>query len=91
MKGVITTIIGFFTFGGVPATLMTISGGTLNAFGGALYVYVRYSEKKRAAADLSPVQSDKKENVLEVKPLNGTLKRHDDRMKHAIVEISPGG
>ena len=46
IKGVITTIFGFFTFGGVQPTSLTVGGVILNAFGGALYSYVKYREKQ---------------------------------------------
>ncbi|XP_048579399.1 UDP-galactose/UDP-glucose transporter 7 isoform X1 [Nematostella vectensis] len=45
VKGVLTTFIGFFTFGGVPATFLTVSGVVLNTLGGVLYSYGKYMEK----------------------------------------------
>jgi len=45
VKGVLTTIIGFFTFGGVPVTALTLIGVFLNTLGGASYSYAKYSEK----------------------------------------------
>ena len=44
VKGVLTTIIGFYTFGGVPVTALTVIGVFLNTLGGALYSYAKYSE-----------------------------------------------
>lgn len=44
VKGVLTTIIGFYTFGGVPVTALTLIGVVLNTLGGALYSYAKYSE-----------------------------------------------
>ena len=46
VKSVLTTLIGFFTFGGVPVTFFTIMGVSLNTFGGALYSYAKYLEKR---------------------------------------------
>lgn len=46
VKSVLTTIIGFFTFGGVPVTTLTILGVCLNSIGGILYSYAKYLEKK---------------------------------------------
>ena len=47
IKGILTTAIGFFTFGGLPATVLTVGGMVLNAVGGALYTYAKYIEKRR--------------------------------------------
>ena len=44
VKGVLTTFIGFFTFGGVPASVLTITGIVLNTFGSLLYTYGKYIE-----------------------------------------------
>lgn len=46
VKSVLTTIIGFFTFGGVPVTFLTVAGVALNTFGGMLYTYAKYIEKR---------------------------------------------
>ena len=48
VKSVLTTVIGFFTFGGVPITFLTLPGIFLNTFGGILYSYAKYMEKKAA-------------------------------------------
>jgi len=48
VKSVLTTFIGFFTFGGVPVTFLTVFGIFLNTFGGILYSYAKYVEKKAA-------------------------------------------
>ena len=48
VKSVLTTFIGFFTFGGVPVTSLTITGVLLNTVGGILYSYAKYIEKKAA-------------------------------------------
>lgn len=45
VKGVLTTIIGFFTFGGVQATPLVLMGVLLNTLGGAAYSYAKYTEK----------------------------------------------
>ncbi|XP_066911261.1 uncharacterized protein [Clytia hemisphaerica] len=46
VKGVITSIIGFFTFGGVPPSALTLGGVSMNALGGALYTFAKYREKQ---------------------------------------------
>ena len=54
IKGVLTTTIGFFTFGGVPLTVFTVCGVVLNAVGGAVYVMVKYVEKMKSREALLP-------------------------------------
>ena len=49
IKGVITTVIGLFTFGGVPLSILTIAGIVLNTMGGILYGYGKYRDKMTAA------------------------------------------
>lgn len=44
VKGVITTVIGFFTFGGVPITFLIVSGIVLNTIGGGIYTFAKYRE-----------------------------------------------
>ena len=50
IKGVLTTLVGFFTFGGQPVTVMAVIGITLNAVGGVLYSLLKYFEKKKVAS-----------------------------------------
>ncbi|RDD39915.1 putative UDP-sugar transporter [Trichoplax sp. H2] len=45
IKGLVTTIIGFFTFGGVPATTFTVAGVSINMIGAILYTYAKYKDK----------------------------------------------
>ncbi|XP_072165654.1 uncharacterized protein [Diadema setosum] len=45
MKGVVTTIIGIFTFGGVTLTTFFVLGTSLNITGALWYTYARYVEK----------------------------------------------
>ena len=45
IKGIITTIIGFFTFGGIAVNMYTLSGIFLNTSGGLLYFYTKYSDQ----------------------------------------------
>ena len=51
VKGVITTIIGFFTFGGVPITFLIVAGIVLNTLGGAIYTFAKYQEKMTMEMD----------------------------------------
>lgn len=88
-------MIGFFTFGGVPATVMTVAGVSLNAFGGTLYTYIKYREKKSAGVNRLPETT--KEKTYHVEPLNGfngtVYKKHGDESygeKDAILNIRPG-
>eukprot|EP00795_Rhopilema_esculentum_P013526 gene13526-4408_t len=53
VKSVLTTLIGFFTFGGVPVSFFTIMGVGLNTFGGALYSYAKYLEKRSVLRSIS--------------------------------------
>ena len=41
----ITTVIGFFTFGGVAVNVLTLSGVLLNTMGGVLYVFSKYRDQ----------------------------------------------
>lgn len=41
----LTTSIGFFTFGGASVNHLTIGGVVLNSIGGILYIMVKYREK----------------------------------------------
>ena len=56
VKSVLTTLIGFFTFGGVPVTFLTLSGVFLNTFGGVLYSYAKYLEKKAAFQSIHDIK-----------------------------------
>lgn len=74
IKSVITTIFGFFTFGGVVPTTLTVGGVMLNAFGGVLFTYVKYREKqvliKSAERQLKVIARDVgdiEENMVDMK------------------------
>lgn len=55
--------MGFFTFGGVPITALTVAGVTLNSIGGLVYVYVKYNQKQSQLKEIiSKADSDKLEN-----------------------------
>jgi len=45
-KSFLQTIIGFFTFGGVPYHPLNIAGLAINLTGGVLYTYTKYKENK---------------------------------------------
>ncbi|XP_065655152.1 uncharacterized protein LOC100197493 isoform X2 [Hydra vulgaris] len=50
IKGVLTTLVGFLTFGGQPITFMVVAGITLNAIGGVLYTVLKYFEKRKQSS-----------------------------------------
>jgi len=58
IKGVISTTVGFFTFGGASINFLTIGGLILNAGGGTIYVAVKYIEKcqKLSQAPLTDIR-----------------------------------
>lgn len=75
VKGVLTTIIGFYTFGGVAATPLTLIGVSLNTLGGALYSYAKYSEKMA-----SGIQKHFHKHTIEIEPVLAT-KEHLEKEK----------
>lgn len=52
IKGILTTIGGFFLFGGQPITVLNLLGVSLNTAGGALYAYAKYQEKQQSKQSL---------------------------------------
>ena len=70
-----TTIIGFYTFGGVAATPLTLIGVSLNTLGGALYSYAKYSEKMA-----SGIQKHFHKHTIEIEPVLAT-KEHLEKEK----------
>ncbi|XP_063723748.1 uncharacterized protein LOC134851548 [Symsagittifera roscoffensis] len=54
MKSVLTTIIGFFTFGGVHVNGTGFAGIILNTLGGVLYTFFKYIEsQKKSTSNIS--------------------------------------
>lgn len=51
LKSILQTVIGFFTFGGIEFNFLNIFGISLNMFGGILYTYIKYQEKKKCTSD----------------------------------------
>lgn len=51
-KSVITTVLGFFVFGGQPLTVLLVVGVTMNTIGAVLYAVMKCREK--AQADSAP-------------------------------------
>jgi len=45
-KSFLQTLIGFFTFGGVPYHPLNVAGLVINLTGGVLYTYTKYKENK---------------------------------------------
>jgi len=94
IKGVVTTIIGFFTFGGVVLTVPTIGGVILNSFGGILYTYVKYSEKKTSAEHrtLNDNKAHNKvngtlEHVIDLHDGNSPFHRHLSITSDSVVDV----
>ena len=50
MKSVLTTIIGFFTFGGVHVNGTGFAGIILNTLGGVLYTFFKYIESQQKSS-----------------------------------------
>ena len=48
IKGILTTVGGFFVFEGQPVTFLNLVGVSLNTTGGALYAYAKYDEKQQS-------------------------------------------
>ena len=82
MKGVLTTIIGFFTFGGVPVTVLVILGISLNTFGGAAYSYAKYAEKMT-----TEIEKHVHKHTIKVLP-DKLLKEHLEKQKNGLVSSS---
>jgi len=63
IKGLATTIAGFFMFGGQPITALNLIGVFLNTFGSSLYGWAKYVEqqekKQKAAATATALTSNK--------------------------------
>ncbi|XP_028402898.1 UDP-galactose/UDP-glucose transporter 7-like [Dendronephthya gigantea] len=89
IKGIITTIIGFFTFGGVAINLYTISGIILNTSGGILYFYTKYSEQVRQKL-LEDYMPDHALNV-EVRIPNGHVDTRDHLGKDSVIDFNEDG
>lgn len=87
VKGVLTTIIGFYTFGGVAVTALTVLGVLLNTLGGALYSYAKYTENMAKG-----IQKHFHKHTIKVNPAmdptemkkNGMVD-HDHKTKNGIV------
>ncbi|XP_006814403.1 uncharacterized protein LOC102810125, partial [Saccoglossus kowalevskii] len=63
VKGVVTTVIGMFTFGGVEPTVLNISGICMNTTGGIWYSAIKYQEKKKKLSALSSNEEDSRNAV----------------------------
>ena len=75
IKGIITTVIGFFTFGGVAVNLYILSGIILNTSGGILYFYTKYSDQVRKKLQ-EQYMADHAIDV-KVQTANGDIKKHN--------------
>lgn len=47
LKGVVAVVLGFFLLGGVPFSLLNVSGIALNTAGAVWYTAIKYMEKER--------------------------------------------
>ena len=76
IKGIITTIIGFFTFGGVALNLYILSGIILNTSGGILYFYTKYSDQVKTKLQ----EQYMADHAIDVKGETGSgdVKRNDN-------------
>lgn len=87
VKGVLTTIIGFYAFGGVAVTALTVLGVVLNTLGGALYSYAKYTENMAKG-----IQKHFHKHTINVNPgidLTDTKKNgmidHNHKVKNGVV------
>ena len=70
MKSVITTVVGFFTFGGVAPTPLTLIGITVNTVGAVSYAWAKYTEKQAKLSNKqSPLQEEKSIEKEELPPM----------------------
>lgn len=81
VKGVLTTIIGFFTFGGIPVTVLVLLGVFLNTFGGALYSYAKYAETMT-----SGIEKHFHKHTIRVKSDESTAE-HTGNVKNGFVSL----
>ncbi|XP_077999720.1 uncharacterized protein LOC144452494 [Glandiceps talaboti] len=58
IKGVITTVIGMVTFGGVQPTVMIITGIVINTIGGVWYTWIKYQERLDNAGPVGVTKSE---------------------------------
>jgi len=63
-KSVFQTLIGFFTFGGVPYHPLNITGIFLNLCGGFLYTYTKYKERKTENQELKKKSKEEKQDTF---------------------------
>lgn len=47
MKGLVSSVLGFFVLGGVKVTVLVVLGVSMNTFGGVWYAVVKYHQKHR--------------------------------------------
>ena len=78
MKNIIQTSLGLVTFGGVSRNIYTILGIAINMFGGLLYSYAKWTERKKELGNLKKVSS---KNEIENKSF---LKISSTDESHAI-------
>ena len=88
IKGIITTIIGFFTFGGVAVNLYTLFGICLNTSGGILYFYTKYTDQ--VSQILQQEYMADHEVSVESRTANGNVNKNS-KMNHTVVDIKDRG
>ena len=86
IKGLITTIIGFFTFGGVAINLYTLSGIILNTSGGILYFYTKYSDQVRQKLQ----QEYMSDHVINIEAVNGDVNKNS-KTQNAVIDFEDNG
>jgi solute carrier family 35 protein len=85
IKGIITTIIGFFTFGGVAVNVYTLSGIILNSSGGILYFYTKYSDQVRQKLQ-EEYMADHVINVKET-TANGDVNKNSKTESNTVIDV----
>jgi len=63
-KAIFQTVIGYFTFGGVPYHPLNVAGLFLNLCGGFLYTKAKYKEKKHEDNLDTKKKSTEENNVV---------------------------
>ena len=85
IKGIITTIIGFFTFGGVAVNVYTLFGIILNSSGGILYFYTKYSDQVRQKLQ-EEYMADHVINVEET-TANGDVNKNSKTESNTVIDV----
>ncbi|KAJ7537820.1 hypothetical protein O6H91_11G023300 [Diphasiastrum complanatum] len=66
MKGVVSSVLGFFILGGLKVTPLVVAGISMNTFGGIWYAVLKYYERKKRIHD--PHYTKSGQNVQPILP-----------------------